>query len=438
MDNYADDLLPNICECAIINIPFAFMSPLIHMRKEVANVCRLIDSYKDEMVRCLTDLCSIPAISPKSGGEGESKKADWLVANLKRLGFKKIERYDSPDREVPSGKRPNIVVRVPGRDRSRTIWVVTHTDVVPAGDLKKWSIDPFKPVLKGDKIIGRGVEDNGQELVASLYALKAVLDCGFKPKYDVALAFVADEEVGSTHGIKYLLSKGIFSGRDIIIVPDAGMKRGEKIEVAEKTGLWIKVTTLGKQTHGASPYKGRNAHKAAAALVCALDVVLYKKFVKEDKLFQYPLSTFEPTKKEPNVPNINTVPGEDVYYMDCRLLPSYKPEDVMDTIRIEAKTIGRKYGVRFRFEIVNGGKGSPPTSTESEAFIGLSDAVEEVRGFRPEPFGIGGGTCAALFRRAGFPAVVWTTSDEVPHTPDEYIWVKNLTGDAKVYAALFL
>jgi succinyl-diaminopimelate desuccinylase len=390
------------------------------------------------MVQTLIDLCKIPAISPKTNGDGETKKASWLAAHLKKLGFANIEWYNSPDKTVSSGERPNIVVRVPGKDRSRTVWVVTHTDVVPEGDLKKWSCDPFKPILKNGKIIGRGVADNGQELVSSLFALKAIVDLEITPQYNVALAFVADEEVGSLHGIQYLIEKKLFSKNDLLVVPDAATSKGDMIEIAEKTGLWLKITTIGKQTHGSTPSKGRNAHKAAASLICAIDPVIYKKFGKKDNLFSPNYSTFEPTKKDSNVPNINTIPGEDVYYMDCRVLPIYSTENVIKTIRQEADKIEKRFDVKIKIEKVSSGKGSPMTRVDSEIFIKLSNAIEEIRGFRPEPIGIGGGTCAALFRNAGYPAVVWMTGDEVAHAADEFVCVKNLVNDAKVYAALYL
>jgi succinyl-diaminopimelate desuccinylase len=408
------------------------------MRKEIIEACKRLDSQRDGMVKTLVELCRIPAISPYTGGEGEEKKVRWLTAHLKKLGFKKIERYDCPDKKAPTGTRPSLVVRIPGKDRAKTIWVVTHTDIVPAGDLKKWVCDPFKPIVKGGKVIGRGVEDNGQALVSSLYAAKALLDMKITPRYNVALAFVADEEVGSKFGIEFLIKKGLFRKNDLFVVPDVGIKDGGKVEIAEKSIMWMKVTTAGRQTHGASPQKGVNAHKWAMKFAVQLDDVLYKKYGGKDKLFSPDFSTFEPTKKEANVPNVNTIPGEDVFYLDCRVLPMYDMKEVIATIKGEAAKIEAEGGVKINLEIINGGESTPATSTDSEVYRKLSDAIEDVKGVRPEPFGIGGGTCAALFRKAGYPAVVWTTSDETAHDANEYISIDNMVVDAKVYASLFI
>ena len=408
------------------------------MRKELEEACIRLDAQKDSMVKTLIGMCGIPAISPASGGDGEEKKVRWLTEHVKKLGFKSIERYDCPDKKSPTGSRPSIVVRLRGKDRKRTIWVVSHTDVVPAGDLRKWVGDPFKPVLRGNKVIGRGVEDNGQALVSSLYAAKTLLDMKIMPRYDIALAFVADEEVGSKYGIDFLIKKRLFRKGDLIVVPDVGIKDGGKIEIAEKSIMWLKVTTTGRQVHGATPNKGINAHKWAMKFALRLDELLYKKYAAKDSLFSPDFSTFEPTKKEANVPNINTIPGDDVFYIDCRVLPVYDMKEVMGTIKSEAKKVEDESGVKIKLEIVNGGKSTPATSIDSEVFRELGRAIYEVKGIKPEPFGIGGGTCAALFRAAGYPAAVWATSDETAHDANEYILVGNMVSDAKVYAALFI
>jgi succinyl-diaminopimelate desuccinylase len=50
---------------------------------------------------------------------------------------------------------------------------------------------------------------------------------------------------------------------------------------------------------------------------------------------------------------------------------------------------------------------------------------------------VGGGTVAAIFRRRGYHAAVWSTYDELAHAPNEYCVVDNLVADAKVYAHLY-
>jgi succinyl-diaminopimelate desuccinylase len=66
----------------------------------------------------------------------------------------------------------------------------------------------------------------------------------------------------------------------------------------------------------------------------------------------------------------------------------------------------------------------------------LQDAIKQSRGKTAKAGGIGGGTCAAFFRRIDVPAVVWSTIDETAHQPNEYTRIQNLIDDTKTYAIL--
>lgn len=386
-----------------------------------------IEKMENEMVETLKSLITLPAVHPDSGGEGEMKKAEYLNKLIENFGFDSVERYDAEG-------RPNIVARINGKT-NRTIWAVTHMDVVPAGDLKLWETNPFEPVVKDGKICGRGAEDNGQELVASLYAAKAVIDEKIEPENNICLAFVSDEETGSRYGISHLLSKKLFKKEDYIIVPDGGNDSGTLIEVAEKTVLWLKIKTTGKQCHASMPEKGVNAFRAATLLGYKLGE-LYSKFNTKDPLFSPVISTFEPTKKESNVPNVNTIPGSDVFYLDCRILPNYKTEEVMAFIGRRAKDVEKETGAKIEIGVVNREESSK-TSPDAPVVKKLKKAIEDVYHTKPYPGGIGGGTCAALFRKQGFDAAVWGKVDDTCHMPNEYCRIENMVNDAKVYGKIF-
>jgi len=388
---------------------------------------------RDAMVSTLAELCRIPAVGPESGGEGEGKKAAALQVMLKDLGLR-VERFDSPDDRVPGGKRPNLVARV---GKGPRLWFLCHVDVVPPGDRGAWRVDPFKPKLLDGRVYGRGTEDNGQAIAALLGAYRAVLDADEKPGRPLGLAFVADEETGSAHGAKFLLERGLFSPKDVFLVPDRGASDGEEIEVAEKSLLWLRVTVRGKQAHASRPDLAVNAHRAGAYLLTLLDASLPKRFPKSDPMFRPSVSTFEPTKKEPNVPNVNTIPAEDVAYFDCRVLPSTRTKEVLAVARELAAQASRTFGVQATIDAIQD-QSSPPTPADAPIVKELSKVLQKVRGVRARPVGIGGGTVAAPLRRKGFPVAVWETTDQTAHNVDEYAKVENLVADARVFAALIL
>jgi succinyl-diaminopimelate desuccinylase len=404
---------------------------------ETQSLFQQVEALKPEMVNTLMKLISVAAIGPESSGQGEYTKAEALMPILNEVGFDKIERCDADDSRVKSGKRPNIVAYFNGKTDAKRLWIVTHLDVVPSGEESLWKVTkPFEPAVKNGCVYGRGSEDNGQSLVAAIFAVKALKQLGIKPNRTVALAFVADEEQGSTMGIQHLISKGLFRKNDLIVVPDSGEPEGNFVEIAEKSILWFKIVTFGKQTHGSLPNKGLNAHRVGMQVALALDTKLHQKYNLKNGYFTVPTSTFEPTKKDKNVEAVNIIPGEDVVYFDCRILPYYSVDDVLtDVCRIAAE-FEAKTGAKIKVEVIQKQAAPPVLNNESDITLLLKEALMQTRGLEAKVGGIGGGTCAAFFRKHGIPAVVWSTIDEVAHQPDEYARIANMVEDTKVFALL--
>jgi len=396
-----------------------------------------IDKVKNEMVQTLMELVRVPAIAPENGGEGETRKAEKLLKILEEVGFDKIERYDAIDERVPSKKRPNIVAYCYGENVAERLWIITHMDIVPPGEESLWTITkPFEPLVKDGKVYGRGSEDNGQSMVASIFAVKALKNLGIKPKRTVALAFVADEEQGSKYGIQHLIEQELFKKDDLIVVPDGGSEDGSFIEIAEKSALWLRIRTTGQQVHASRPHKGLNAHRVGMEYAIALDKMLHEKYSLKDEYFDPPESTFEPTKKEKNVDAVNIVPGEDITYFDCRILPNYDLEEILENIRTLVAGFQKKTGAKISIEVVNKSAAPKPTDPNSKVVTMLKEALKKSRDITPKVGGIGGGTCAAFFRKINVPAVVWCTIDETAHQPNEYAKIENMANDAKTFALM--
>ncbi|MDG6920194.1 MAG: M20 family metallo-hydrolase [Nitrososphaerota archaeon] len=394
-----------------------------------------VDGQARKMRDFFTDMLRINAVNPRMGGPGERERAGFIEKFLKENGFS-VERVDVKDDGAPGGTRPSISAKIAGRDSRRTLWYISHMDTVPEGSRSLWKTDPFEPVVKDGKVYARGAEDNGQSLVASLFGLLALKEVGAELPFDVGVWFVADEEFGSDYGIKALLGRKVFKKTDLVVVPDAGTPTGADIEIAEKGLLWMKVTTEGKQVHASLPKKGLNAHRIGMKLALEMDDALNGKYTERNKLFDYPVSSFEPTKVEPNVGNINTIPGEDVFYFDCRVLPEYDLESVVRDMKSTALRVERRYGAKVRFEKVQMEPAGPATDTDSEVAVLLEKAVSAVAGVKPRFIGIGGQTVGNLFRKSGIPTAVWSTIDDVPHEPNEYSKLANLVNDAKVFASV--
>jgi len=395
-----------------------------------------IDHEEARIVHLEKLLTAIPALAPESGGDGEWKKAAVLEDWLRTRGISDIEHHDAPDPRVSAGKRPNLVATVKGTKPGKRLWIMSHTDVVPEGDRSLWDSEPFEAVVKDGKIFGRGVEDNQQGLVSSVLAALALVEQEIVPEHDVKLLFVADEEYGSVHGIQWLLAnRSLFEPDDLIVIPDGGKPDGTEIETAEKNICWLKVVAKGRQCHASRPDDGANAFLANCDLALRLHAMEKTVFVDRNPIFDPPRSTVTPTKKDANVPNINTVPADDAFYVDMRILPQYSIDMVLAECGKLMRDIEAEYGVAMRTEVIQRNE-SPATPIDAPVVTLLRRAVKEVYGVEGKATGIGGGTVGAYLRKAGFHCVVWSRQDETMHAPNEYARISNIIGDAKVFLRL--
>jgi succinyl-diaminopimelate desuccinylase len=165
---------------------------------------------------------------------------------------------------------------------------------------------------------------------------------------------------------------------------------------------------------------------------------LHREFPQQNPLFRPPQSTFEPTRKEENVSNINTIPGRDVFYLDCRVLPEIDLEQVKARVRAIGNEVAQRFGVTLEVEPVQDLLAAPATAADAPVVLALQRAIRKIYGREAKPQGIGGGTVAAFFRQQGLPAAVWTTVSDTAHSPNEFCLLSNLLGDAKVLAHVFL
>jgi succinyl-diaminopimelate desuccinylase len=409
------------------------------MQDDFERIRKRIEGYRDEMVSLQADLTAAVALGPENGGEGEREKALRVLRFLEGLGPLHLQEVRAPDGRVPCGFRPNLIARRKGKSAHPATWVLTHLDVVPAGERTLWTKDPFRVWIEDGRIYGRGVEDNQQSMVASLFALKALHDEGIETPRDVGLAMVADEETGSQCGLQYILRerKDLFDFQDLMMVPDTGDPEAREIEIAEKSILWLKIRILGKQCHASRPGDGINTLRAASHLVVKLDT-LPDCFGALDPLFDPPASTFEPTKKEGNVPNINTIPGEDIFYLDSRILPQYPLEEIERKVGDLAREVEGEFRVKIEITPVQREHAAPATPADSPVVRMAARAMREVYQRDPKVVGVGGGTVAAFFRRLGYHAAAFSRIDHTAHQPNEYCRIANMLSDCQVFAHCFL
>lgn len=398
---------------------------------------RYLLSQRELAISLQTALTAIPALGPENGGQGEAAKAAFVEAWLAERGPIAIERCDSPDPRVESGSRPNLVAIIPGKS-DRKLWLFGHLDVVPPGNLSQWTSDPWQARLCGDFIYGRGVEDNQQAVCSMLLLAAGLQSCQIVPELGLGLVFMADEELGSKHGLEWILKTraDLFHKDDLFIVPDGGFPDASLIEISEKAQLWLRFAVKGRQCHASTPDEGLNSFIAASSLALALNG-LNARFNERDPLFEPPRSTFTPTKHDANVDAINILPGNDVFYMDCRLLPSLPLARVEKACREICAGVAAATGADISASVEHSGPASA-ISPESDVVKAMESAIAAVYGVKARPCGIGGATVAALLRFAGFPAAVWSCIANTCHQPNERSSLTATLKDAAVFAHILM
>ena len=156
----------------------------------------LLERETVEIVRDLIRIESANTGDPATIGDGEARAARYVEERLVEAGI-------AGEYVEPAPGRGNLVVRIPGRDRSaRALLVHAHLDVVPV-DAADWSVPPFAAEVRddgadGEVLYGRGAVDMKGFAGTVVAVARALARQGAVPRRDLVLAFLADEEAGGT------------------------------------------------------------------------------------------------------------------------------------------------------------------------------------------------------------------------------------------------
>ncbi len=387
------------------------------------------ESRRDDLIRYLSDLIRARTVNPP-GDEHLAAAVLTDFCDARGIPYETFEKEPG---------RTNVVARV-GTGRPRVL-VPCHLDVVPAGD--GWETDPFAPVLRDGRIIGRGASDDKGPLAAMMLAADYLKAHESLLAGQLILVGCADEEAGSGLGMVYLLEETGLEA-DLAIVPDSGSKM-RQIDVGEKGALFLKVRAVGRQSHGSVPEKG------ASALWPMLD------FLQRLRPWRPPVPEDGPgadlfTPPTLNVGSVhagtvaNMVPGECEAQIDMRYLPGTDGADLLEHVRSELAAVADgAEGVRMDLEVLSD---QPPTLVQSMRTRtgedgGMVEVIERhteaVTGVRPERFGQSGATVAKFLILHGIPAVGFSCGPEgVNHAAGEWIGVSDLAGFAEVMTRVVL
>ncbi|WP_412066819.1 M20 family metallopeptidase [Rhizobium sp. SYY.PMSO] len=222
----------------------------MHKRVEeaVADVWSRLDAGPDRAVGLTSDLVRIPSVNPKfqvEPEEGLERQVQELIAGeLSGCGLD-IRTFDA----LPG--RPNLLAETEASGSpERGLILCGHIDVVPVGDRREWSYDPFCGDIREGKVLGRGTMDMKAGMACCVEALRVIREAGIRLQGKVALHSVVDEEAGG-FGAKAMVRAGHLAPAAIIAEPG-----GDEIFISQGGLEWLRVTIRGRQGHSAYRFTG--------------------------------------------------------------------------------------------------------------------------------------------------------------------------------------
>jgi acetylornithine deacetylase/succinyl-diaminopimelate desuccinylase-like protein len=165
----------------------------------------------------LVELVKIPSISTSPIHQKDIRSAaEYIQTLLLNIGIQETKILETSGHPVVYGSY------VTQQKDAPTVLIYGHYDVQPVDPLELWTTDPFQPVIKNDRMFGRGASDMKGQIVASLSAVEAVIQTGKSP---VNFKFIieGEEEIGSPHLHEVLETQTVLFKNDVILNPDAGM-----------------------------------------------------------------------------------------------------------------------------------------------------------------------------------------------------------------------
>jgi acetylornithine deacetylase/succinyl-diaminopimelate desuccinylase-like protein len=228
------------------------------------------DAAQAEVIEILQDLIRIDSTNDGTGaGPGEAAAAEYVEARLVEVGLD-CERFSTT-----SSRRQGVVARIAGTDANAPALLLHgHLDVVPA-QAADWAVPPFGAEVVEDMVWGRGAVDMKDMDAMLLSVTRAWVRDGVRPRRDLVLMYLPDEEAGGHHGSHWIVdnrpdmlegvSEGVSEvGGFSLTLPD--QRRLYLIQSAEKGIAWMRLTAEGRAGHG-SVVNDENAVTEIAAAV---------------------------------------------------------------------------------------------------------------------------------------------------------------------------
>lgn len=300
-----------------------------------------------------------------------------------------------------------------------------HVDVVPVGNMDRWTSDPFAADIKDGRMIGRGAADMKAAIACFLSATEKYLSEVDDFDGQIAFLLTGDEEEGSQQGMRSLLNWCVKNNRipDYCILgePSCNEKLGDAYLIGRRGSINGFVSSNGDQGHVAHPEFAVNAIKP---LISYLNTLTSKKWDDGDGVFQ-------PTHLELTSINVenytrNVIPGSAEATFNIRFNRNYSGEGLDKVLKDMASLVSS------HLEVTTSISGEPFTSNCEILNASIEAAISSATSIQPEQSTVGG-TSDARFIVDYCPVIEFGMPYATIHKENEFVYTSDIEKLTMVY-----
>ena len=366
------------------------------------------------------ELIKFPTVTPIDAGIMK-----FLEKKLKILGFKtKILEF----KEKNSKPVKNLYARL--GNQSPNFCYAGHLDVVPAGNLKEWTVNPFKPSVKKGHLIGRGANDMKSSIAAFVSAVSNFVDNNRKFNGSISLLITGDEEGVAINGTKkvvdYLKKKKEKIDFCLVGEPTNPNKLGEMIKIGRRGSMNGRLSVIGIQGHVAYPQRANNPSTTLVQILKELKSIKFDNGTKD----------FQPTNLEITKINIdnsadNVIPGLANAKFNIRFNNKHTSTSIKKKIDKIIKKISNKNKSKYKIDYSVSGEAFL-TKPNSTTFM-IRDIIKKITKINPQ-LSTTGGTSDARFIRKIAPCLEFGLVGKTMHKVDEAVSLSDLKKLTLIYS----
>jgi succinyl-diaminopimelate desuccinylase len=365
------------------------------------------------------ELIRFPSVTPVDAGV-----MSFLEKKLKQLGFKtKVLEF----REKNSKPVKNLYARL--GNKSPNFCYAGHLDVVPAGNLKDWTVNPFKPSIKKGHLIGRGANDMKSSIAAFVAAISNFIENYSDFKGSISLLITGDEEGVAINGTKkvveYLKKRKEKIDFCLVGEPTNPSKLGEMIKIGRRGSMNGRLIITGIQGHVAYPQRANNP---STALVQILKEIKDIKFDQGTKDFQ--ATNLEITKININNTADNVIPGFATATFNIRFNNKHSSTSLKSKVNKVIKKISAKNKSKYKIEYSVSGEAFL-TNPNKTTFM-IQDIIKKITKIKTK-LSTTGGTSDARFIRNIAPCLEFGLVGKTMHKVDEAVSLSDLKKLTLIY-----